>query len=76
VDTLTGVVGGVVGGLTGSTPTPTPSSTPAPSPTPTPTPSSTTSLPLTVAPVNGKCPEGYDPVLSLLGLITACTLHQ
>jgi hypothetical protein len=78
VDTLTGVVGGVVGGLTGSTPTPTSSSTPAPSPTPTPTPtpSSTTSLPLTVAPVNGKCPEGYDPVLSLLGLITACTLHQ
>ena len=73
-DTLTGVAGGVVGGLTGSTPTPTPSSTPAPSPTP--TPSSTTALPLTVAPVNGKCPEGYDPVLNLLGLLTACTLHR
>jgi hypothetical protein len=76
VDTLTGVVGGVVGGLTGSAPTPTQSSTPAPSQTPTPTPSSTTSLPLTVAPVDGKCPEGYDPVLSVLGLLTACRLHQ
>jgi hypothetical protein len=74
VDTVTGVVGGVVGGLTGSTPTPTPSSTPASSPSP--TPSSTPSLPLTVAPVNGKCPAGYDPVLSVLGLLTACTLHQ
>jgi hypothetical protein len=71
---VTGVVGGVVGGLTGSTPTPTPSSTPASSPSP--TPSSTPSLPLTVAPVNGKCPEGYDPVLSLLGVLTACRLHQ
>ena len=73
VGTVTGVVGGVVGGLTGSTPTPTPSS---PAPSPTPTPSTSTALPLTVAPVNGKCPDGYDPVLSLLGIITACTLHR
>ena len=77
VDTVTGVVGGVVGGVTGSTPAPSSStSTPAPSPSPTPTSTSTPSLPLTVAPVNGKCPTGYDPVLSVLGLVTACTLHH
>jgi membrane-bound lytic murein transglycosylase B len=73
VGTVTGVVGGVVGGLTGATPSPTSST---PSPTPTPSPTSTTSLPLTVAPVNGKCPAGYDPVLSVLGVVTACTLHR
>jgi hypothetical protein len=66
--TVTGVVGGIVGGLTGSTPTP--SSTPSPSST------TTAPLPLQVLPTNGKCPTGYDPVLNLLGITVACTLHQ
>lgn len=66
---VSGVVGGVVGGLTGSTPTPTPSpSTPAPAPT-------TPALPLQVLPVGGKCPAGYDPVLSALGVVVLCNLH-
>ena len=69
VGTVTGTVGGVVGGPTGSTPAPTPAPTPSPT-------TSTPALPLTVAPVNGRCPEGYDPVLSLLGVVTACTLHR
>lgn len=71
-DVVGGVVGGIVGGVTGSTPTPTP--TPSSS-TPTPTPT-TPALPLEVLPVGGKCPTGYDPVLSPLGVVVLCTLHQ
>jgi hypothetical protein len=67
-----GVVGGIVGGLTGSTPTPTRTPTPS-STTPTPT---TPPLPLQVAPVGGKCPTGYDPVLSTLGIVILCNLHR
>jgi hypothetical protein len=26
--------------------------------------------------VNGRCPTGYDPVLSALGITILCTLHQ
>ena len=70
-DVVGGVVGGIVGGITGSTPTPTP--TPSSTPTPTPT---TPALPLQVLPVGGKCPTGYDPVLSALGIVVLCTLHQ
>jgi hypothetical protein len=64
---VTDTVGTVVGGLTGSSPTPTPS-----------TPASTTSapLPLEVLPVSGRCPTGYDPVLSALEITVLCTLHQ
>jgi hypothetical protein len=69
VSTVTGAVGGVVGALTGSTPAPSPSPTPSPT-------TSAPPLPLTVAPVDGTCPDGYDPVLSLLGVVTACTLHR
>jgi hypothetical protein len=69
-DVVGGVVGGIVGGITGSTPapTPTPSST-----TPTPT---TPPLPLTLLPVGGKCPAGYDPGLNALGVVIICTLHR
>jgi len=71
-DVVGGVVGGIVGGLTGSTPTPTPT------PTPSSTPSSSTAppLPLTVLPVGGKCPAGYDPGLNALGIVIICTLHH
>lgn len=74
-DTVGGVVGGVgtvVGGLTGR-------STSTSTPTPTPTTTTTTSapaLPLQVLPVGGKCPDGYDPVLSALGITVLCVLHQ
>ena len=73
-DVVGDVVGGVVGGLTGSTPTPTPtpsSTTPKPSASPT-----TPALPLEVLPVGGKCPTGYDPVFSAVGIVVLCTLHQ
>ncbi len=76
--TVGSVVGGVVGGVTGQTPAP--SSSPAPSPsssTSKPTPSSTPTtpaLPLTVAPVNGKCPTSYDPVLNVLKVVVLCKL--
>jgi hypothetical protein len=66
---VTGVVGGVVGGLTGTTPKPTPTPTPNTSTT------STPALPLQVLPKNGACPDGYDPVLNLLGITVLCTLH-
>ena len=72
VDGVTGVVGGVVGGLTGSTPKPSPS-TPAPT---SPSPTTTPALPLQVLPVGGKCPAGYDPVLSALGTTVLCVLRQ
>jgi transglycosylase-like protein with SLT domain len=71
-DVVGGVVGGIVGGITGSTPAPSP--TPKPSTT---TPAPTTPpLPLTVPPVGGKCPTGYDPVLTVLGAVSICTLHR
>ena len=70
VGEVTGVVGGVVGGLTGSTPSSTTSSSPSPTSTTTP------ALPLKVNPTNGKCPDGYDPVLGALGITILCTLHQ
>ncbi|KRF28511.1 lytic murein transglycosylase [Phycicoccus sp. Soil802] len=71
-DVVSGIVGGVVGGGTGSTPTPTPTPTPS-SPTPSPT---TSPLPLTVLPVGGKCPAGYDPGLNALGIVIICNLHH
>ncbi|KRF23742.1 lytic murein transglycosylase [Phycicoccus sp. Soil803] len=71
-DVVSGIVGGVVGGGTGSTPTPSPTPTPS-SPTPSPT---TSPLPLTVLPVGGKCPAGYDPGLNALGIVIICNLHH
>jgi membrane-bound lytic murein transglycosylase B len=66
-DTVDGVVDGVVGGLAGGPATP---SVPAPAPA---TPSTTPSpaLPLEVLPVDGRCPEGYDPELEL-GIPVLC----
>lgn len=78
-----GVVGGVVGGITGQTPSSTSSSsTPKPSSsstssTPKPSPSSTSTppkLPITVAPVNGKCPSGYVPEVNVVGVVVLCRL--
>ena len=74
-DVVGGVVGGIVGGLTGSTPTPTP------------TPQRRAARPrrrlrprrrcrCRCCPVGGKCPTGYDPVLSALGIVILCTLHH
>jgi len=65
---VTGAVGGVVGGATGSTPKPSPAPA-SPSPT-------TQALPLEVLPVAGRCPAGYDPVLSALGVTVLCVLDQ
>lgn len=74
--TVTGVVGGVVGGIVGGVTGSTPTSTPTPKPSST-TPAPTTPpLPLQVAPVGGKCPSGYDPVLGALGVVVLCTLHS
>jgi hypothetical protein len=71
-DVVGGVVGGIVGGITGSTPKPSPTPTPSTTP-PAPT---TPPLPLTVKPVGGKCPTGYDPVLNVLGVVVLCNLHR